>query len=544
MYLRKIFSPTRFRNGLRGKAGSTLIWALIIVVIITLVLAAGFAIVQRQQNSAVSQHIENQAYYSAMSVTQAIMTWLHGTGSVETIIEGEEDDPLQTTVKTPQQILLEYISNPDINAPGIDIPIQLDMIPGPGVTGSADLDRALRDVQVYASWDWISEADKTQVITFTVVSNYLSDTATVSAKISKSVDESGDWHDTGLVIEKIAAPPAPWRADGQYLYPRNPDKDPTNPEDDNKPDYITNTSDPRVINWNSTVVPEFPGISTSPEGYSKITSSKSLVTSNANTIIIGPPGDTGTPQVVASMGANVTLQTVIVKKGGVLNIGGNNFRCDELIIEDGGRVTITANSSALVGPKNAGAVFNEKYVDPPDTGPIVYILPGGLLSIAGDFGNTTFSAIIYAYAAPVPGVTAIDFGSGKLSLVRNIILQPSSSETTPPSYYVDVGTLNGVTSFAVGDYRVHIPIGYKGLNTSDQAFAPEASGGLIDGVISRSCNHLQGPTLRSKIQGTRTEYEYEVDPFCPHFLAPNEPRWKEVSTVWTVDGYYEKGWSR
>ena len=73
----------RFIKFLRKKNGSTLIWAMIVAVIITLVIAAGLTQVQRQQNSAVTQHVENQAYYSAMSVTQSMINWLSGASSAE-----------------------------------------------------------------------------------------------------------------------------------------------------------------------------------------------------------------------------------------------------------------------------------------------------------------------------------------------------------------------------------------------------------------------------------------------------------------------------
>lgn len=74
-----------------GRAGSTLIWALVVVLILSLVLTAGMTIVQRQHYRAINSHIENQAYYSAMSVNHAIVEGLIGPEGLEySFIEGAD----------------------------------------------------------------------------------------------------------------------------------------------------------------------------------------------------------------------------------------------------------------------------------------------------------------------------------------------------------------------------------------------------------------------------------------------------------------------
>ena len=67
------------KNTPKSKSGSTLIWALIVVLVLCLVLAAGLTIAQKQQNTAVTRHTENQAYYTAMSIDKAVIDWLDNT---------------------------------------------------------------------------------------------------------------------------------------------------------------------------------------------------------------------------------------------------------------------------------------------------------------------------------------------------------------------------------------------------------------------------------------------------------------------------------
>jgi type II secretory pathway component PulK len=45
-----------------GKSGSTLIWALVVVMVLAIILAAGLAVVQNTHSRGENIHMENQAY--------------------------------------------------------------------------------------------------------------------------------------------------------------------------------------------------------------------------------------------------------------------------------------------------------------------------------------------------------------------------------------------------------------------------------------------------------------------------------------------------
>ncbi|MDR0884790.1 MAG: hypothetical protein LBN22_00240, partial [Clostridiales Family XIII bacterium] len=56
--------------------GSTLVYAMVAFLIITILLATCFFIVQNTFNRRVRSHTEDQAYYTALSVTKSVAGWL------------------------------------------------------------------------------------------------------------------------------------------------------------------------------------------------------------------------------------------------------------------------------------------------------------------------------------------------------------------------------------------------------------------------------------------------------------------------------------
>ena len=85
----KLLIPA-IKNRFRGKTGSTLVWALIVVLVISFVLIAGLGMAQRQHNAEITRHFDNQAYFSAMSITRSIVDGLTGTMNSYSYIEGSD----------------------------------------------------------------------------------------------------------------------------------------------------------------------------------------------------------------------------------------------------------------------------------------------------------------------------------------------------------------------------------------------------------------------------------------------------------------------
>lgn len=64
---------------LRSRRGSTLIWALIMMLVLGILITGGLAIASSYSNRSVDQHVKKQSYYTALSVTKAVAEWLSGT---------------------------------------------------------------------------------------------------------------------------------------------------------------------------------------------------------------------------------------------------------------------------------------------------------------------------------------------------------------------------------------------------------------------------------------------------------------------------------
>jgi Tfp pilus assembly protein PilX len=489
MYLIKIFSPTKFRNRLRGKAGSTLIWALIVVVIITLVLAAGFSIVQRQQNSAVSQHIENQAYYSAMSANRALLSWLHNTGF-------EFADGELTSGDTAQGKLIDYILSKPKDTP---IKIEANFFETGALNGESP--RTFETVTIYATRTTktvIENGSSVQadVITFSTTAEYLGDSATVSGSISNTVsewEEGGDEEvDTWIKLE-------------------------VNPAPDKSKESTIDTLGSGNIRNNSTT-----NALLVPKG---ITASTFSQTNNIKRIYV---------EGTLELSNNIRVDEIVIEPGGVVHFASNSLSINQgvaagtLYIKPGGTVTIASNIGGSIAPNMVAVIY------------------AWLPANASDFGpddNIPVSSINMPTVSP----PAFQLGTANNSINFNsVIIQPfipnpplktdeNGDELVPPqyeflpSYSPDIGNIGKLIPQGA-NAAIHLPEGYMGFNAQTEANRQAAMTYLQNNNILTFVCNKNSPILDWQ----------RVAPFCPHFLAPNEPPppTHMTSSKWTIDGYY------
>jgi type II secretory pathway pseudopilin PulG len=88
---------------IRGTAGSTLIWVLVVTLVITIVLGMALFAINARMGSAVVHHEERQAYYTALSSLDTLSQWISGSGD-----PGEVDD---------------FLDGVSADSTGIDIPL-------------------------------------------------------------------------------------------------------------------------------------------------------------------------------------------------------------------------------------------------------------------------------------------------------------------------------------------------------------------------------------------------------------------------------------
>ena len=164
---------------IKSKRGSALIWALAVALILGIILAAGFAQAQRRQNMNVQQHIDSQAYFSAMSVNRAIMEWLDGASSADEFAGDEEN--------TKKLLFIEKVLGQPENE---EVEFWSTRSPGNGNTDS--FSELLGEVTLFAS----RSADRT-VISIKTIAEYAGSGATVIGSISNEIKE---WEEGGGYI--------------------------------------------------------------------------------------------------------------------------------------------------------------------------------------------------------------------------------------------------------------------------------------------------------------------------------------------------------
>ena len=473
----------RKRRHYNSKNGSALIWALAVALILCIVIAAGLGMAQRQHNAGVQQHIQNQAYYTAMSVNNAFTKWLHGTTYVFT------DDELSAGASAQMKFIQSILNQPANKEVELTFDLKSGNVDGvstySGLTsdGGSSFSDFLGEVKLFASRN-----SGMNIITITTTAEYEGDTATVVGTLSNEVRE--------------------WEIGGGYVSAKVEVPDP--------PEYkVTQTAN-------------------------KDTFSSTL---NGTLAITGTVKTSGTTNV----------DTIVVQKGGVLNLdssGGANIRFNELIIEDGGKLVID-KSNVAVAAKTPSLKLNEwkdeNGVVHFDAPPIIYIKPGGQLSIGNANGTVTLDCSAYIYAWPPKAGTvdtkptilpAIDFGTkGNTVNFRSVIIQPAIPNPPKdengeyefsPSFFPELGNLGGLSP-STGN-AIHVPVGFNGITTP-----AEGKTKLPKTILSLACNHVgDGNTVSKSFSN-----DAKLDPFCPHFLALFEPPTQMRSDTWTLDGYSE-----
>jgi type II secretory pathway pseudopilin PulG len=79
------------REQKKANRGSVLIWALIAVLVLSIMLATGLAIVSASMNRATSDHSNQQAYYTAMSITKTYADWLRNTSETDQNMQAQRE---------------------------------------------------------------------------------------------------------------------------------------------------------------------------------------------------------------------------------------------------------------------------------------------------------------------------------------------------------------------------------------------------------------------------------------------------------------------
>lgn len=67
----------------KSKKGSTLIWALILMMVLGILITGGLMIAQAYTSQSLDSHVKTQSYYTAMSATRSVAEWLDGTSEDE-----------------------------------------------------------------------------------------------------------------------------------------------------------------------------------------------------------------------------------------------------------------------------------------------------------------------------------------------------------------------------------------------------------------------------------------------------------------------------
>jgi len=411
---------------LQSKQGSALIWAIAVALILTIILAAGLTLVQRQQNMSVQQHIDNQSYFSAMSVNKAFMEWLNGASSSVEFAGNEENTQKLLFISK----VLEQPADEDVEFWSIN------------TSGGADSDNfsdLLGDVVLYAS----RNADQT-VITIKTIAYYAGTAATVKGVISNEIKE---WEEGGGYI-----------GDNRVQVPDPPEVG---------KDYTINQtiSSGTIGTVNGAVAVT-----------GTVTANGS---SSADTIIVR---NGAVLNLTGTGGAQLRFNELIIEPGGIVQVnhsstavaaknnslkfntwndasGAERYDNGPIIyIMPGGKLTTTSNAGGSVSLDCIAYL----YAWPPAEG--------------------TFDT--------KPNITpAIDFHSGTNSVsFRSVVIQKANdpaisgySDEFPPSFSAIVGNIAKM-SISSG-YAIHAPVGYAGFTLANKSSVPA-------NILSRSCNHV------------------------------------------------------
>jgi len=284
-----------------SRAGSALIWALAVALILSIVLIAGFSMVQRQQNANVQQHIENQAYYTAMSINRAILNWLDGASNDFIVLTDDSGNILDQQLQNSddRNVFIDWIlaQEPNEDDPGGFFPLTI---------GGIDYPDTLGEISLFATHDGGSQ------ISIKTTATYNGETGSVIGKLTSDSTMQVDPGKPG--VAKIEVPPPP-------AYPKD-------------------TADLTLLTGNQSV--------SGTTGKYYTTDRTNNLSGTMNTLVV---------QGTSKFNFTGSADIVVVKANATLEIG-NGAYIGTLIIEDGGQTSFVSNSKLFVKtPKTVCDVF-------------------------------------------------------------------------------------------------------------------------------------------------------------------------------------------
>jgi len=506
-----------FIRRIKGKAGSALIWALAVAIILVIVIAAGLNIVQRQQNQNVQQHIENQAYFAAMSVNRAILDWFRiaeftfdyiedqaaGDGSF-TIVPGGSN-----TAFPKQQAFFNWILNNTSTGDLNYIPVPISMIPASDFFGDPDgtLTLSVRhDIQPDPH-DPTDAYKNIVTIYLKSTATYYGDTASIIGNVTNNPEVetiAGETYDA-----RIHVPPVPYRFNPDPNSPGFPndlqvlvmdDKDPTKPAEDadGNPIYRSMTEAPYPGGFTTLQNNQNPN---NGNNYYRITTRTNQIASTGAKMLIidGNSIGNGTNSNNNTVTLYGSIETLIIRGQNtyvyLCKQGNTEVYIDNIIIYDGATLDFDKSNFTVHGNKTDTCM--------------VSVLPGGTFRNAS-MGTADANMGLILYASSDPNKRAVVQNVLQMTFTRDIIVQPADPTLDIPSYIGSIDFAAGVNLGAGAE--LHIP----------ESYGP-----------------ITNPSVRSKTCHQRTPPISPPVPYCYHFKALNEPSTKTVKTTWNIGSFSE-----
>jgi len=479
-----------------SKAGSALIWALAVALILSIVLIAGFGMVQRQQNMNVQQHIENQAYYSAMSVTQAVIGWFSGTSydTLGGVTEGQEE----------QVAFINWITAPENRDK--EKPLVVDVLFDSG-------DPAFGSYSIFVS----SNYDGSE-ISFRTVATHADATETVIGTLSQTstadiiYGEKDPW-------APIQVPSPIATVDGNTLI-RNGMADVNINTMTGYTSGAPSGGSYRIPNGNVSTVTSGCNVLVASGSSSTVvintTQTINLLVIKANTMVI------------PSNGTNLNIRNIVIESGGILNSanGAGYEGTENIYVLPGGRFINSSNSQWNVF---ANIWIYASELPPPPTSTPAW----PAYTVSGNSANPSWPNPGAGYQFPA----YVDIG--KVTIGGNITIEKST--TTPDlslgeivSYPPQLVGLSDGTRFPAGKV-VHIPSSYttpippavlEFVCTSPARFNGTFDPRMLAGLSAAQRNQLE--------EQRKASY-----PYCMHFTAKAEEDIEFEEIVW--GGSYSRG---
>jgi len=471
-----------------SKAGSALIWALAVALILCIVLAAGMGVVQRQQNANIQQHIENQAYFSAMSVTRAILGWMNGSSSDTIETEDEYGNPIVIVGGADDRnslINLILGKNPDPGKLDSDGFFSINDIIDP-----SSFPDILGDINLSARYN----TSKDEILIKTTAT-YNGEAHSVIGRLASM--STGEYDPGGVTAAKINFPDSP---DYEKMIKDSPTgikplANSTTSLQDPTGNYI---ADARTGSGNSL---------------------GSTLTGRMNILIVE-----GTSNFIFNGTANI----LIIRADATVTFGNNAACVGTLIIEDGGTTIFKSNSQM-----EPIAGYHQ---GPPDHTE-VYVHPGGSFINEAQGRNQSVLRIFAFASLDKDKIAKIQINS---MTVLDVLIQPTSEDYA--SYSPDLGNPSGLiwyTGTTNIDRVIHLPSGYRIGNTQFSNDPQELRSGWAYYTSIPNWSTI-APRVCNPVSTLPTAKNQKEAPFCPHYNPVALPEVTTTSTSWYFDGVYDR----